>query len=138
MRKSISRALLGALMGVLLFLVLSWIWYSVAANYDYDALAGTYVLRNHDRQVCTLYLHADGSFAEELSDSGNIRKSQGRWHRSGEAHVTFSPEFLRVPSEELNAAGQAHGEFDKTFGLFPKLVLAPLPGGPSFHRKLFG
>lgn len=131
------KSLWRALVGMLLFLVLFWIWYSVAANYDYAALAGTYVSRSHDREVCTLHLHADGSFAEELSDSGHIGKAQGHWHRSGEAHVTFSPEFLRVPGEELNAAGQAHGEFDKTLGLFPKLVLAPLPGGPIFHRKLF-
>jgi hypothetical protein len=52
-----------------------------------------------------------------------------------EAHVSFSSEFLKVSGQELDAAGEAHGQFDKTLGLLPYLTLAPLPDGPAFRRK---
>jgi hypothetical protein len=74
---------------------------------------------------------------QELSRSGEIKKSQGHWHRYGESHVSFSNEFLKLSGEELNAAGEAHGEFGKTLEIFPYLVLAPLPDGPRFHKRLF-
>jgi hypothetical protein len=113
-----------------------FIWYSIAANYEYDALVGTYVFHGNG-EICTLYLNSDQTFAEELNRSGHIQKTEGQWRRYGEAHMSFSKEFLRIPGEEMNSAGQAHGEFRKTLGIFPSLVLAPLPGGPTFHRKLF-
>lgn len=120
--------------GVVLFLVAFWIWYSVASNYDYGALAGTYVFRV-DGESCTLYLRADQAFIEDLNHSGSTQEAKGHWHRYGEAHVSFSSEFLKVSNEELNESGQAHGEFDKTLGIIPKLVLAPIPGGPTFHKR---
>lgn len=109
-------------------------WYSIAANYDYGALAGTYIF-NRDGERCTLSLRSDRTFSEELNRSGNVQVAQGQWHRSGEAHVSFSPEFLRVSGQELDASGQAHGQFDKALGLHPYLTLAPLPGGPIFRKK---
>ena len=118
----------------LLVLVVFWVWYSVAADYDYEALAGTYVF-HRTGEACTLYLRADRTFVEEIIRPGQMQKSLGHWNRYGDAHVSFSGEFLKLPNEELNAAGEAHGQFDKTLGLFPTLVLAPLPGGPRFHRK---
>ena len=125
-----------AICGVLLFVVLFCLWWSVASDYGYGALAGTYVFRGNGER-CILYLGSDRTFRQELSRGGEVKKSQGRWVRYGEAHVLFSNEFLRVAGEELNASGEAHGEFDRVFGLFPILVLAPLPGGPRFHRNLF-
>lgn len=125
-----------AAFGILLSIILFWVWYGVAANYDYGALAGTYVF-DGNREKCTLYLRPDRTFAQELSRSGEIQKSQGRWNRYGQAHVSFSNEFLKLSGEEMNADGQAHGQFDKTLGIFPTLVLAPLPSGPQFHKKLF-
>jgi len=47
-------------------------WYCVAANYDYDALAGVYVFERNDER-CVLDLRADRSFKEQLSYSGNVR-----------------------------------------------------------------
>jgi hypothetical protein len=123
-------------LGILLSIILFWVWYSVASNYDYGSLSGTYVFHGNG-EICTLYLHPDRTFAQEISRSGAVQKSQGEWHRYGQAHVSFSSEFMRVPGEELNGDGQAHGQFDKTLGLFPVLVLAPLPNGPRFQRKLF-
>jgi len=114
-----------------------WIWFNVAANYDYSALSGTYVLQNRAER-CTLRLRADQTFAQEINRSGKIEKSVGTWHRYGESHVSFSSEFLQLSGEELNAAGEAHGDFGKKFGIFPMLNLAPLPGGPVFYRKLLG
>lgn len=111
-------------------------WYSVAANYDYGALSGTYVFNRGDEK-CTLRLNQDQTFSEELDSSGTVRQAEGQWHRYGEAHVSFSSEFLKLSGEELNASGEAHGQFDKTLGLLPSLTLAPLPGGPTFRKKWF-
>jgi len=121
-------------LGILLLIVLFWVWYSVASNYDYGSLAGTYVYQGKG-EVCTLYLRPDRTFVQELSRSDGIQRSNGQWHRYGQAHVSFSNEFVKLSGEELNADGQAHGEFDKVVGLLPTLVLAPLPNGPRFHRK---
>jgi hypothetical protein len=122
--------------GILFSLALLALWYSVAANYDYKALAGTYVFHANG-ESCTLYLRPDQTFVQELTNSGEMRRSQGRWNRYGQAHVSFSAEFLKISGEEPNAAGETHGQFDKVLGIFPKLVLAPLPDGPMFRRKLF-
>jgi hypothetical protein len=121
---------------ILLLIVLLGIWYSVAANYDYDALSGTYVF-DQGGEKCILYLRPDQTFSEELTRSGKAQEVQGQWHRYGEAHVSFSSEFLKESGQELNAAGEAHGQFDKMLGLLPSLMLAPIPNGPTFHRKLW-
>ena len=82
----------GALLAVV---IVGVVWYSVAANYDYDALAGTYVLQR-DGEKCTLYLRPDQTFMEELNRSGVVQEAQGRWRRYGEAHVSFSGSFLKI------------------------------------------
>jgi len=123
-------------LGILLVIVLFWVWYGVASNYDYGSLEGTYVYQGNG-EICTLLLRPDRTFVQELNRSGEIQKSQGQWHRYGQAHVSFSSEFLKLPGEELNGDGQAHGQFAKAFGLFPALVLAPVPNGPRFQRKFF-
>jgi len=129
-----DRMLVGG--GVVFLILASGFWYSTAANYDYGALAGTYRFRRNG-EICTLYLHADRSFEQELLRSGGTQKSRGQWHRFGESHVSFSKEFMTVSGEEKNAEGEAHGEFEKVAGLFPVLVLAPLPNGPRLRRRLF-
>lgn len=135
-RKTIKSILARLALGILLSMSLFSVWYAVAANYNYGALAGTYVFHGKG-ETCTLYLHRNRTFVQELSRSGEIQKSQGRWHRYGESHVSFSSEFLKLSEEEVNADGEAHGEFDKTLGIFPHLVLAPLPNGPRFRKNLF-
>jgi len=125
-----------AAFGIFLPLILFWGWYIVAANYDYNALAGTYVF-DGNREQCTLYLRRDRTFVQELGRSGETQKSQGHWNRYGQSHVSFSHEFLKLSGEEMNAEGQAHGQFDKTLGIFPTLVLAPLPNGPKFRKRPF-
>jgi hypothetical protein len=116
-------------------LALLMVWYAVAADYDYGALAGTYVLATNGVQ-CTLKLAPDHTFTEEIGNSSNRRIVQGQWRRYGEAHVSFSSQFINVFGEELNAAGEAHGQFEKTLGVWPVLILAPLPDGPRFRRHL--
>jgi hypothetical protein len=120
---------------VLLLIAIFVCWYVVAANYDYGPLAGTYVL-NRDAESCTLDLRSDRTFTEELVRAGSVQKVQGTWHRYGESHVSFSREFLTISGEDVNADGEAHGEFSKTLGLLPRLTLAPLPGGPKLRRRL--
>jgi hypothetical protein len=124
--------MLGILVGIALFCG----WYVVAANYDYGALAGTYVWAGNGAQY-TLKLASDHTFFEEIDDSGTRQIVQGQWHRYGESHVSFSNQFVKLPREELNAAGEAHWQFEKTLGILPSLVLAPLPNGPRLHRHLF-
>src|ERR1700730_4045606 len=132
MKAIFARSILWILLSVVLFCA----WWYVAFNYDYGALAGTYVCQASG-EMCTLYMRPDRTFVQELSRSGEIQKSQGHWHRYGESHVSFSNEFLKLSGEEVNAAGGAHGEFGKTLGIFPYLVLAPLPNGPQFRKKIF-
>jgi hypothetical protein len=115
-------------------IILFWVWYSNASNYDYKALAGTYVFEG-DGETCTLYLRPDRVFVQNLSRAGETRRSEGQWHLYGEAHVSFSNEFLVLSGEATNTDGQAHGQFEKTLGFFPSLVLAPLPDGPRFRRR---
>jgi hypothetical protein len=130
------KSLTSMVLGLLLVLVLFGIWYNIASNYDYGALAGTYVFHGNG-EACALHLHADGTFLQELNRQGQVQQFQGHWHRSGEAHVTFSDEFRKISGEEVDAAGETHGEFDKSLGVFPILVLAPLPGGPLFAGRYF-
>jgi hypothetical protein len=125
-----------ATFGILVALALFCGWYAVAADYDYGALAGTYVWAGNGAK-CTLKLAPDHTFSEEIDYFGNRQIVQGQWHRYGESHVSFSNQFIKLPGEELNAAGEAHGQFERTLGIFPLLVLAPLPGGPTLHRHLF-
>jgi hypothetical protein len=130
-----NRRLISIAAVLLVGLFLSW--YYAAANYDYDALAGVYILdRNGER--CVLSLRSNHTFTEELTSAGTLQKAEGTWHRYGESHVSFSMEFLRVSGEELNASGESHGEFEKRLGLFTVLTLAPLPNGPEFHKRIFG
>jgi hypothetical protein len=122
--------------GVLLLILVLCAWYSVAANYDYGALSGTYTFRGNG-EICTLRLRADRTFEQELARSGEIQRSQGHWHRYGESHVSFSTEFMKLSGEEMNAEGEAHGEFEKVIGIFPTLVLAPIPSGPCSAKDSF-
>jgi hypothetical protein len=128
----IGKAMLSILFGIALFCG----WYAVAADYDYRALAGTYVWAGNGAKY-TLKLASDHTFSEEIDDSGNRRIVQGQWRRYGESHVSFSNQFIKVPGQELNAAGEAHGQFEKTLGILPSLVLAPVPNGPTLRRRLF-
>lgn len=124
------------LLALLLFVPGFWLWYAVAADYDYRTLAGTYQFRGNG-EICILRLRSNRSFHEETIRSNQTQESEGYWYRYGEAHVSFSKEFQTLPGEEVNSAGEAHGQFEKILGIFPTLVLAPIPGGPKFHRLLF-
>ena len=111
-------------------------WFSVASNYGYKALAGTYEFSGSGEK-CNLRLLPDGSFVQKLESQGTTKEVRGRWYRYGEAHVSFSNEFIAVSGEEPNAAGETHGQFNKKLGIFPSLTLAPFTHGPLFRRKLF-
>jgi hypothetical protein len=62
--------------GLLLLILVSWVWYSVAANYDYGAVAGTYSLRRTG-EASTLVLKEDRSFQQELIRRGKIERAKG-------------------------------------------------------------
>jgi hypothetical protein len=130
-----KNRLIAAVALLFLLAVLFAGWYAIAADYDYGALAGVYVL-DQNGERCVLDLRPDRSFTEELVLSGNLQRDTGTWHRYGESHVSFSRGFLKVAGQEMNASGEAHGDFEKRLGLFPILTLAPLPNGPKLRRRL--
>ena len=130
--KKVIKAVAGTVGAIVLF----FLWYGISANYDYSALAGTYVL-NQAGEICTLSLRPDRTFSQQIDGPSGTRKAEGQWHRYGQSHVSFSSEFLKVTGEEMNASDEAHGQFEKSLGLWPSLTFAPIPGGPTLHRKLF-
>jgi hypothetical protein len=111
-------------------------WYSIASNYDYGAVSGTYSLQLNGEES-SLVLKRDRSFQQELKHDGRVEQSQGTWRRIGEGGVVFSKEFLKVPGQVTRPDGQADGEVKKSLGLFMSIALTPDPGGPVFHKKLF-
>jgi hypothetical protein len=125
-----------------------WIWWYFASNYNYGALAGTYVFRG-EGVTSTLLLRKDATFHQTLQQKGLIHQADGRWERIGEGGVNFSPEFLRVPGAQTFieqqpghgdgtvADNEFYGEFEKFLGIYPSLHLDPKPDGPVFHKQLF-
>jgi hypothetical protein len=122
--------------GLFLFILVSWVWYCVAADYSYGAVSGTYTLTLNG-EVSTLILNKDRSFQQELSRDGKVERTQGSWRRLGESGVVFSKEFLKVSGQEVRPDGEADGKVRKKIGLFPSITLNPDPGGPVFRKKLF-
>jgi hypothetical protein len=124
--------------GVLLAILLFWIWYSVAADYSYKAVSGTYDLRGSG-ETSTLVLKPDRSFQQDLVRAGKSEHAEGSWHRSGEGGIDFSKEFLKVTGQEMEPDGGFAGHIEKSLGLFVSIELNanPAPGGPTFHKRLF-
>jgi hypothetical protein len=124
------------------------VWWLFAANYDYSALAGTYVFRG-DGVTSTLLLRKDATFHQTVQQNGQNRQADGQWRRIGEGGVNFSIEFLRVPGAQTFieqqpghgdgtvADNEFYGEFKKFLGIYPSLHLDGEPHGPVFHKKLF-
>jgi hypothetical protein len=131
------KTILGSVaLGILLSMILFWVWYSVAADYGYAAVSGTYILQGGD-ETSTLVLRPDHSYRQELSRQGNVERARGSWRRIGEGGIVFSKEFLRVAGQEVRPDGQADGEVKKRcLGLLLSINLNPSPNGPTFHKKL--
>jgi hypothetical protein len=108
-------------------------WYAVAANYDYGALAGTYVFHDGDER-CVLHLHVDRTFSQQLVTGNHMQVAKGDWRRFGESGIALSATFLKLPRQELGHSGETYGSFYKTLGILPYLRLDPDPGGPVFRR----
>jgi hypothetical protein len=122
-------------------------WWVIASNYDYDALAGTYVF-NDGGVSSTLQLNKDKTFHQEVI-ANNVRKeANGSWRRVGEGGVNFSIEFLKLPGSRtfFEEFGKGYGgiedqeyfgHFEKILGVYPILKINANPPGPTFHRVLF-
>jgi hypothetical protein len=131
-----KKILVRTALGILLSIILFWVWYRVAADYGYAAVSGTYVLHGGD-ETSTLILRPDHIFEQELSRSGKVERAQGSWRRIGEGGIVFSKEFLNVAGQEVRPDGQADGEVKKRcLGLLLSINLNPKPNGPTFHKKL--
>ena len=125
---------------------LFWIWFGIASNYDYDALAGTYGF-NGGKVSALLILKADQTFTEELTADGQKKYAHGTWHRSGEAGVDFSGTFIRLPgqrsfsntpgSEHTPANDEFYGHFEKILTVYPKLSLDGGTKEIKLYKKLF-
>ena len=133
---------------ILIALTLCVVWWVIASNYDYGALAGTYKFQENGTSS-TLILRPDKSFHEEISSAGKIQTADGKWRRIGEGGVCFSIEFLRVPGartaieefpdsdkSDINA-NNFYGRFEKIMGVYPELKLNANPPGPIFYKQLF-
>lgn len=134
MKEQLKGWLIG---GTLLLFCFLWVlFYVEAGNFSDDAVSGTYSFRRTDEES-TLVLKPDHSFHQELKTAGTVIRAEGNWSISGEGHIAFSKEFLKVSGEEFSPAGQAYGQIENRFGLL-SITLAPNPDGPTFHKKLFG
>ena len=123
--------------GVFLIIAFLLCWYTVAADYGYRAVSGTYLFQC-DEETSTLILRQDRSFQQDLNRDGKIQHVQGTWRRIGEGGVVFSKEFLKVKGQEVRSDGQADGEVEKRFaGFFPSIRFEPQFKGPKFNKRLF-
>jgi hypothetical protein len=123
-------------------------WWTIASNYDYSALAGTYMFRQRDMSA-TLTLRRDGTFHQELRTGSGLQTADGTWHRIGEGGVEFSLGFLRVPGakkyreefpDHLDGTSeddQYFGHFEKVLGIYPILKLNANPPAPRLYRRMF-
>jgi hypothetical protein len=122
-------------------------WYSIAADYDYEALSGTYVFRSNS-ETSTLVLHPDHSFVQDTTQSGKSIHAVGEWHRIGEGDVTFSKEFSRLPGQQSYrdrfgpdpngdefADQEFGGDFQKFVGIYPSLHLDATPDALVLHKR---
>jgi len=109
--------------GIFLAIALFFFWYSVAADYGYRALSGTYTFSSNEERS-TLILKSDHSFQQELSVHGKLESATGTWRRIGESGVAFSKEFLIVSGQEPGADRTAYGEFHKNYGFLVSLTLS--------------
>jgi hypothetical protein len=122
---------------VLLPLCIFSIWYSVAADYGYGAVSGTYTFRQHGEES-TLVLGKDRTFQQDLRRNGIVQHAEGTWRRLGEGGMVFSSEFLKLSGQESRPDGQADGEVRKHFlGLLVSIDLAPESKGLKFKKMLF-
>jgi len=123
---------------VILSLAAFWIWYMVAADYSYSAVAGTYIFQANGEKS-TLVLMKDQSFQQELVRQDKVERTRGTWRRIGEDGVVFSKDFLPISGVNAEPDGSTYGEVQKSFfELIPSIVLGPdRDHGPRFHIQLF-
>ena len=133
MSEGMGRKSIGVV--VLLVCVAFAFWYVEAGNFSDGKMSGTYILQQGG-EMSTLILGLDHSFHQQLNRSGAVSRAEGSWRISGEGHIAFSKEFLKVSGQEMSPAGQGYGQIENWFGLV-SINLAPNPGGPTFRRKLF-
>ncbi|HZQ44449.1 MAG TPA: hypothetical protein VFA99_14435 [Acidobacteriaceae bacterium] len=148
-RRQVERKARIASLSFFVALFAFWGWWYVASNYDYSALAGTYAFRG-DGVTSKLVLKSDQTFHQQVTIDGRTSTADGTWHRSGEAGVNFSIEFLRVPGAKtfVEEFGKRYGSiedneffgyFEKFLGIYPPLHLYRVGElqGPVFHKQLF-
>ena len=131
MSESTTRKSIGV---VLLLVCLTFtFWYVEAGNFSDSKTSGTYILQQGG-EMSTLILGLDHSFQQQLDRLGTVIRAEGSWRVSGEGHIAFSKEFLKVSGEEMSPAGQGYGQIENWFGLV-SITLAPNPDGPTFRKK---
>ena len=75
-RRTIKSILARLALGILLSMSLFSVWYAVAANYNYGALAGTYVFHGKG-ETCTLYLHRNRTLCKSLVVPAKFKSHRG-------------------------------------------------------------
>lgn len=119
--------------GVALCFLVWAFWYLEAGNIGESSIAGTYTIAA-DGDSSVLVLKPDHTFRQELVRQGKADNAEGSWRLFGEAGIAFSEGFMRLPGQTISQDGTAYGQVKNTFGAV-SIALAPIPGGPTFHRK---
>lgn len=79
-----------------LVLALFWAWYSIAANYDYAALAGTYRFYGNE-ETCVLRLHTMAPFRKMPLDQVKPARHKGIGIATVRRMFRFPASFKRYP-----------------------------------------
>lgn len=111
---------LGAVVVVIAFALA---WFVIASDYGDGVTSGTYHLAQNG-ETSILILNPNHTFQQELNRLGKVQHASGNWHRSGEAGVSFSKEFLEISGQEFGADGVAYGHIEKKLGLLVSLRLS--------------
>jgi hypothetical protein len=119
---------------VSLIFALFTIWYSIASDYGYRAVSGTYAFKgNAEKSI--LVLREDRSFQQELVRSGKVQHAEGTWRLLGQSGIEFSSEFQDLSDQKLGPAGEHYGSIKKQFGLFVSIALNSQGDGPVFRKQ---
>ena len=139
--KMLAKAIVSLTLAIVLFLG----WYSVAANYGCDVLAGTYTFST-PAISSVLVLKADQSFEQALTQDGLSKHAEGTWRPSG-GTVVFSGSLLRLPGQRSfsDSPGSTHsktndefyGHFTKILTVYPELHFDAGNADIKLHRRLF-
>jgi hypothetical protein len=128
------KRLIGSAVIVLLSVVILLAWYSVASDYSYGSMAGTYVSKVNGAKSA-LFLNQNGTFQQQLYLAGKVKHAQGTWRRIGEGGIVFSKDILTVAAQETEQANEVYGQVRKRYGLLFLIVTNQGSNSAEFEKQ---